>query len=116
MRHATAACSPASISARGHSRMRLLRVICCSDRARPRSFEPASGFVSKTDVYETAERLNSKVNSNTAVIRLAQICLRNGDPLSARLAFEAALRINPQLTQVRIAVEELRRAFPTVLH
>jgi hypothetical protein len=50
------------------------------------------------------------------VIRLAQICLRNDDPLSARLAFEAALRINPQLTQVRIAVEELRRAFPTVLH
>lgn len=50
------------------------------------------------------------------MIRLAQICLRNGDPLSARLAFEAALRINPQLTQERIAVEELRRAFPTVLH
>ena len=72
--------------------------------------------VSKMDVYETAKRLNSRVNSNTTVIRLAQICLRNGDPLSARLAFEAALRINPQLTQARIAVEELRRAFPTVLH
>jgi hypothetical protein len=72
--------------------------------------------VSQTVVFVTPPRLNSRVNANTTVIRLAQICLRNDDPLSARLAFEAALRINPQLTQVRIAVEELRRAFPTVLH
>jgi hypothetical protein len=39
-------------------------------------------------------------------MRLAQICLRSGDPLSAKLAFETTRRINPQLTQVRIAVEE----------
>jgi hypothetical protein len=56
----------------------------------------------KRPVCETAKRLNS----NTTVIRLAQICLRSGDPLSAKLAFEATRRINPQLTQVRIAVEE----------
>jgi tetratricopeptide (TPR) repeat protein len=51
-----------------------------------------------------------------AISGFAQICLRNGDPASARLAFEAALRINPRLTAVRIAVEELKRTHPTTLH
>lgn len=51
-----------------------------------------------------------------AIAGFAQICLRNGDPHSARLAFEACLRINPHLSAVRIAVEELRRTHPSVLH
>ena len=38
-----------------------------------------------------------------AITGFAQICLRNGDPGSARLAFEVALRINPRLVAVRIA-------------
>jgi tetratricopeptide (TPR) repeat protein len=51
-----------------------------------------------------------------AISGFAQICLRNGDPASARLAFEAALRINPRLVPVRIAVEELKRTHPATLH
>jgi predicted Zn-dependent protease len=51
-----------------------------------------------------------------AISGFAQICLRNGDPGSARLAFEAALRINPRLTAVRIAIDELNRTHPATLH
>jgi tetratricopeptide (TPR) repeat protein len=51
-----------------------------------------------------------------AISGFAQICLRNGDPGSARLAFEAALRLNPRLTAVRIAVDELNRTHPATLH
>lgn len=51
-----------------------------------------------------------------AISGFAQICLRNGDPAAARLAFEAALRLNPRLTAVRIAVDELNRTHPATLH
>lgn len=51
-----------------------------------------------------------------AISGFAQICLRNGDPAAARLAFEAALKLNPRLTAVRIAVEELNRTHPATLH
>ncbi len=51
-----------------------------------------------------------------AIAGFAQICLRDGDPQSARLAFEVCLRINPHMGAVRIAVEELRRTHPSVLH
>lgn len=51
-----------------------------------------------------------------AISGFAQICLRNGDPGSARLAFEVALRLNPRLTAVRIAVDELNRTHPATLH
>ncbi|MBL8659158.1 MAG: hypothetical protein JNM75_05325 [Rhodospirillales bacterium] len=51
-----------------------------------------------------------------AIAGFAQICLRNGDPTSARIAFEVALRINPRLVAVRIAVEELKRAQPITIH
>lgn len=51
-----------------------------------------------------------------AISGFAQICLRNGDPASARLAFEVALRLNPRLTAVRIAVDELNRTHPATLH
>lgn len=51
-----------------------------------------------------------------AITGFAQICLRNGDPSMARLAFEVALRINPRLSTVRIAVEELKRTHPTTVH
>ncbi len=51
-----------------------------------------------------------------AISGFAQICLRNGDPAAAGLAFEAALRLNPRLTAVRIAVEELNRTHPATLH
>lgn len=51
-----------------------------------------------------------------AITGFAQICLRNGDPGSARLAFEVALRINPRLVAVRIAVEELNRSQPITIH
>jgi tetratricopeptide (TPR) repeat protein len=51
-----------------------------------------------------------------AISGFAQICLRNGDPASARFAFEVALRINPRLVPVRIALEELNRTHPATLH
>lgn len=51
-----------------------------------------------------------------AIAGFAQICLRSGDPQSARLAFEACLRINPHMSAVRIAAAELRRTHPNVLH
>lgn len=51
-----------------------------------------------------------------AISGFAQICLRNGDPASARLAFEVALRLNPRLTAVRIAIDELNRTHPATLH
>ena len=51
-----------------------------------------------------------------AISGFAQICLRNGDPASARLAFQVALRLNPRLTAVRIAVDELNRTHPATLH
>ena len=51
-----------------------------------------------------------------AISGFAQICLRNGEPASARMAFEVALRLNPRLTAVRIAVEELKRTHPATLH
>lgn len=51
-----------------------------------------------------------------AIAGFAQICLRNGDPGSARLAFEVALRINPRLVAVRIALDELARSRPTTIH
>ncbi len=51
-----------------------------------------------------------------AIAGFAQICLRNGDAASARLAFDVALRINPRLAAVRIAVEELKRSRPITIH
>jgi tetratricopeptide (TPR) repeat protein len=51
-----------------------------------------------------------------ALSGLAQICLRNGSPDAARLAFEAALRLNPHLAAVRVALAELRRQYPQTLH
>jgi len=51
-----------------------------------------------------------------AIAGFAQICLRNGDPISARLAFEVALKINPRLVAVHIAVDELARIRPTTIH
>lgn len=51
-----------------------------------------------------------------ALSGFAQLCLRRGDPTAALIAFEAALRINPHLASVRIAVDELRRAYPPTVH
>jgi hypothetical protein len=51
-----------------------------------------------------------------AVCGFAQICLRHQEPMPALIAFEAALRIHPHLTTVRIAAEELRRRFPPTVH
>jgi tetratricopeptide (TPR) repeat protein len=51
-----------------------------------------------------------------AVSGLGQICLRAGDPVSALVAFEHALRLNPNLTGVRDAVARLRGRVSRVLH
>lgn len=51
-----------------------------------------------------------------AVAGFGQICLRNGEPVSAVAAFQTALRLNPHLTGVRIAVEELKRCLRGRLH
>lgn len=51
-----------------------------------------------------------------ALSGFAQLCLRRGNPTAALIAFEAALRINPHLATIRIAVEELRRTCPPTLH
>jgi predicted Zn-dependent protease len=51
-----------------------------------------------------------------ALSGFAQICLRQGNDAGALLAFEAALKINPHLLTVRIAVDELRRHFRPTLH
>lgn len=51
-----------------------------------------------------------------ALSGFAQICLRNHEPTVALIAFEAALRINPHLSAVRIAAEQLRRQHPHTLH
>lgn len=51
-----------------------------------------------------------------ALTGLAQICLRNGAPHLALLACEAALRLNPFLTAVRHARDELRRQYPPTVH
>jgi tetratricopeptide (TPR) repeat protein len=51
-----------------------------------------------------------------ALSGLAQICLRNGSPEAALLAFEAALRLNPHLAAARLAVDGLRRHYPQTLH
>ncbi|MDF1737214.1 MAG: tetratricopeptide repeat protein [Minwuia sp.] len=42
-----------------------------------------------------------------ALSGFGQICLQHGDSQSARLAFEAALRINPHLAQVRGMLDRL---------
>lgn len=42
-----------------------------------------------------------------ALAGFGQICLRNGDQPAAMLAFEAALRINPHLVQVRAMLSDL---------
>lgn len=51
-----------------------------------------------------------------AVCGFAQICLRRGERDAALLAFEAALQINPHLTGVSAAVEELRDGAAAMLH
>ncbi len=51
-----------------------------------------------------------------ALSGLAQICLRNGSPEAALLAFEAALQLNPHLAAVRLAIDGLRRHYPQTLH
>jgi tetratricopeptide (TPR) repeat protein len=51
-----------------------------------------------------------------ALSGLAQICLRNGAPEVALLAFEAALSLNPHLSAVRLAADALKRQCPRTLH
>lgn len=42
-----------------------------------------------------------------AICGFAQICLRHGERAAALFAFDAALRINPHLTSIRAALEQL---------
>lgn len=51
-----------------------------------------------------------------AICGFAQICLRAGDRAAALAAFETALAINPHMTSVRQAVEELRGGFSRRVH
>jgi len=51
-----------------------------------------------------------------ALAGFAQICLRHGEAASALIAVEAALRIHPHLTPMRILAEELRRLHPPTVH
>lgn len=51
-----------------------------------------------------------------AVCGFAQICLRRGERAAAMVAFEAALAINPHLTGVRAAVEDLRDSMAASIH
>jgi tetratricopeptide (TPR) repeat protein len=51
-----------------------------------------------------------------AMSGFAQICLRNGEPEKALIAYEAALAIHPHLVAQRIAVDALRRRCPPTVH
>lgn len=51
-----------------------------------------------------------------ALSGLAQICLRQGEPPLALLAFDAALKLNPHLAQVRVAADPLRQQLPQSIH
>lgn len=51
-----------------------------------------------------------------ALAGFAQICLRHGDAAAALITVEAALRVHPHLTPMRILEEELRRLHPPTLH
>lgn len=44
-----------------------------------------------------------------AICGFGQICLRHGNRDGALFAFDAALRVNPHLTSIRTAVDELAR-------
>jgi len=51
-----------------------------------------------------------------AICGFAQICHRGGDPGSALVAFEAALRINPHMENIQAVVTELRRSLRGTVH
>lgn len=51
-----------------------------------------------------------------AICGFAQLCLKRGDRAGALAAFEAALRINPHLKQIREAAQQLRDGFAGRLH
>ena len=51
-----------------------------------------------------------------ALAGFAQICLRHGDAAAALIAVQAALRVHPHLTPMRILEGELRRLHPPTLH
>lgn len=51
-----------------------------------------------------------------AVCGFAQACLRRGERAAALTAFEVALTINPQLTGVLPAVEDLRESLSVSIH
>lgn len=51
-----------------------------------------------------------------AVCGFAQVCLRRGERATALAAFEAALLINPHLSGVRPAVEDLRSSLSASVH
>ena len=51
-----------------------------------------------------------------AMSGLGQICLRCGDEVSALIAFQAALRVNPNLESVREGVAALERRLRRTMH
>jgi tetratricopeptide (TPR) repeat protein len=51
-----------------------------------------------------------------AICGFAQICLRRGERAAALSAFEVALAINPHLSGVHAAVEDLRESLADSLH
>lgn len=51
-----------------------------------------------------------------ALSGLGEICLARGDEAGARLAFQAALRLNPHLEAVREEVEKLETVEPSGAH
>lgn len=67
-------------------------------------------------IADTRRALELEPRHFGALSGFAQLCLRRGDATAALIAFEAALRINPHLATIRIAVEELRRTCPPTLH
>ena len=56
------------------------------------------------DILETLRR---EPRHFGALAGLGQICLRNGEPDGARIAFEACLRINPHMSAVASLLDEL---------
>lgn len=67
-------------------------------------------------VADIARTLKLEPRHYGAICGFAQLCLKRGDRAGALASFEAALRINPHLTQIREAAQQLRDGFAGRLH